>query len=615
MLQGVWQRWGFQARLLLSILMVLAVTIAASGMLFYLSSAATIESQTLALTSNTVSQMARSVDLYVENIGRLSRSISNDTSVQRALRVSDPAASVPRQPDDSFAVDYRLLTLATSWPSIQGIYLYANDGALFYFTRGQGPRHSISAADEPWAARMRQQAAPPVLLWPTAPETTVPAGGELVFSYIHLVKNTDTGRRIGYLKIDIDVSVMDDLLALADRAAQGRQVLLVDDGGHVIYDNTAALTSRQLDDLSPIGAPRAQGRLEWRGSAYLYTTQRSGYTSWRVWLLTPTELISSETRQAGLLVLTLCVGAMMLLSIIIYVVTKRVTRPLHLMAQTMARVEHGDLSVRVPPTPAPHELGRLSRDFNSMLESLERLITQVYQAQLREKDAQLLALQAQINPHFLFNTLNSMRALSRKGAAEAVSTMAESLADLFRYSMSNWNELVPLHEELKHVENYVTIQKARFGERICYRCAAPDALQDALVVKLSLQPLVENAIAHGLSRRADRLSITVDASHEAGRLAITVTDDGGGIEPATLLRLQEALARPVAAGELPTADVGIGVINIDRRVKLLFGEQYGLRFQVNHHVGTTVVVDLPFQSRGGYRELEAQGREDSRGGG
>jgi two-component system sensor histidine kinase YesM len=135
------------------------------------------------------------------------------------------------------------------------------------------------------------------------------------------------------------------------------------------------------------------------------------------------------------------------------------------------------------------------------------------------------------------------------------------------------------------------------------------------VVKLSLQPLVENAIAHGLGRRGERLHITVYAAADGDELAVAVADDGGGIELATLARLREALARPIAAGKLPTAEAGIGITNIDRRIKLLFGEQYGLRFQVTPEVGTTVTLHLPLQSRDGVYELEAHRSEDTRGGG
>jgi two-component system sensor histidine kinase YesM len=591
----MWNTWSIQAKLLLSILLVLSATIIASGVLFYVTSASTIERRTLSLTSNTVGQMTKNVDLYVAEIERLSQTMFGDAIVQRVLRASDLAARERRRPQDVDDITYRMLTLTASWTSIQGMYIFANDGYLFYIARGALPRRGYPIADEPWFDRMRQQTAPAVLLWPTGAETTVVQDSRQVFSHIRLLKDNLTGKKLGYLKIDLDIAVMHDLLGLSETTARSAQVLLLADDGHVIYDNAGMLTGQRLDDLRLVNVERAQGRLQWREHPYLYAAQRSEHTRWTTWVLIPVGSIAVEAQQTGVVVLLLCLGAVLLIGGILYVVTKRVTRPLRLMAQTMVRVEQGDLGLRVPITPARDEVGRLSRVFNTMLDSLERLVTQVYEARLREKDAQLLALQTQINPHFLFNTLNSMRALSRKQHADGVAVMAESLAELFRYSMSNWSELVPLREELAHVANYVTIQHARFGERFQFDCAVPAELLGTLVVKLSLQPLVENAITHGLDRRREGLRIVVQACPQGATLQIAVTDNGYGIDAPTLARLEESLARPVAAAELPTADVGIGLVNIDRRIKLLFGEQYGVVIQVAHNAGTTVALRLPYQ--------------------
>jgi two-component system sensor histidine kinase YesM len=591
----MWNGWSIQAKLLLSILLVLGATVLTSGVLFYLSSAATIERQTLSLTDNTVSQMTKNIDLYVSEIERLSLTMFGDATVQRVLRASDVGARTRRRQQDVDDITYRMLTLAASWQSIRGMYLFANDGALFYFTRGTLPQPGYPIESEPWYARMRQQTAPAVLLWPTGAETTVPGQGAPVFSHIRLIKNTFTGNKLGYLKIDVDVAVMRDLLALSDSAAQRAQVLLVADDGHVIYDGGGALIGQQIGDLSLAAASHGLGRLEWRGTAYMYAAQRSEHTRWTTWVLIPVESITREAQQTGLVVLLLCVAAVLVIGAILYVVTRRVTRPLQRMARTMARVEQGDIGVRVPEPPTRDEVGRLSRVFNTMLDSLEHLITQVYEAQLREKDAQLLALQTQINPHFLFNTLNSMRALSRRQQAGAVATIAESLADLFRYSMSNWNEPVPLHEELAHVTNYVTIQRARFGDRFTFESAVPAELLDTLVIKLSIQPLIENAISHGLDRRRDGLRIAIQAQLQGTDMQLDVIDNGAGIDAATLARLREALARPLASAQLPTADVGIGITNIDRRIKLLFGEQYGVVIQSELAAGTCVSLRLPHQ--------------------
>jgi two-component system sensor histidine kinase YesM len=591
----MWNSWSVQAKLLLSILLVLGATVIASGALFYFSSAAAIERRTLSLTDNTVDQMTKNIDLYVSEIERLSLTMFGDATVQRILRASDPSASERRRQQDVDDITYRMLTLAASWQSVHGMYIFANDGALFYFTRGTLPQPNYPIASEPWYAKMRQQAAPAALLWPTGVETAAPQHDQQVFSHIRLIKNISTGKKIGYLKIDVNIAVMREILALSDTTAHSAQALLVADDGHVIYDSAENLTGQRIDDLSLAGGNHAQGHLAWRGSAYLYAAQRSPYTHWTTWVLIPVESITGEARQTGLVVLLLCIGAVLVIGAILYAVTQRVTRPLRLMARTMARVEQGELAVRAPVPPGLDEVGRLSRGFNTMLDSLERLITQVYEAQLREKDAQLLALQTQINPHFLFNTLNSMRALGRKQQADAAATLAESLAELFRYSMSNWNEPVPLREELAHVANYVTIQRARFGDRFTFDCDVPAVLLSAPVVKLSLQPLVENAITHGLNRRREGLSIVVRACFKESALQIDVIDNGYGIDGPTLARIERTLTYSSAKAQLPTADVGIGIINIDRRIKLLFGEQYGVFIHVARDIGTTVSLQLPYE--------------------
>jgi two-component system sensor histidine kinase YesM len=613
MLRRMWNTWSIQAKLLLSILLVLAATVIASGVLFYLTSATTLERQTLSLTSNTVGQMTKNVDRYITEIERLSQTIFGDAIVQRALRASDPAARDRRQAQDVDDITYRLLTLEASWPSIQGMYIFANDGFLFYITRGKLPRRNYAIANEPWYDRMRTQTAPSVLLWPTGAETTVFQQGEQIFSHIRLIKDISTGKKLGYLKIDLNIGVMRDLLALSEATGRTAQVLLVADDGHVIYSNTGDLTGQKIHDLRLTNADHAQGRLLWRGRSYLYAAQRSEHTEWTTWALIPTDSVTVEVRQTGVVALLLCVGALLLIGGILYIVTQRVTQPLRLMARTMTRVEQGDLGVRVPITPARDEVGRLSRVFNTMLDSLERLITQVYEARLREKDAQLLALQTQINPHFLFNTLNSIRALSRKQHIDGVAAMAESLAELFRYSMSNWSEPVPLREELAHVANYVTIQSTRFGERFIFDCAVPAELLDALVVKLSIQPLIENAITHGLERRREGLRVGVRASLREATLTIEVTDNGHGIDARTLAQLESSLIGPATAAQLPTAEVGIGIVNIDRRIKLLFGEQYGIAFQVDRDVGTTVSLHLPYHRGDTTPARGAHGREYPRG--
>lgn len=594
MIAHFWQRCSIHVKMLLSFLLVCYVTVVASGVIFYISSVRAIERRSISLVSNTVNQMMKNVDFYVADIERLSLAVFGDPTVQRILRSTNTTSWQPT-PDDVNAMSYQMFSLSAPWSSVQGMYIFDNDGFLYYSTKGNTPKLDYRMTDEPWVAQVNQRTTPSALLWPTGTETTPVQPREQVFSLIRPINDIPTGNQLGYLKIDLNIKVMRQLLALHGSDAQSTRVLLLTDDGRVIYDNTNVLTGQRADDLQPRVHDLSRGRLLWRGQSYVYAAERSSYTQWTMIILLPSNVLLSEASQTGTLVLAIGITAMLLIGGLLYVVTRRIMRPLHVMAETMQRVEQGDLHVRVPFTPAPDEVGQLSRVFNTMLDSLERLITQVYEAQLREKDAQLLALQAQINPHFLFNTLNIMRALSRKHGAYVVGDIAEALADLFRYSMEGWDQRVPLHEELTHVEYYVTIQQIRFGDRFQFRCTIPPELRDAHVVKLSIQPLVENAITHGIARKSSSGLVTVSAERHADQLLICVADDGVGMDAATLEQLQQALDQAVPISvELPTAGIGIGLVNTNRRIKLLYGDQHGLTIESSPECGTTVWLRLPY---------------------
>ena len=171
------------------------------------------------------------------------------------------------------------------------------------------------------------------------------------------------------------------------------------------------------------------------------------------------------------------------------------------------------------------EIGRLSRIYNNMLDSITRLISEVYESKLAEKSAQLSALQAQINPHFLYNTLNIMKSISRIRGIEEVAEMSESLAELFQYSMKNLQHPVPLRNELDHIRDYMNIQQHRLSNRFELIMAVPDELLDASVLKLTIQPLVENAVIHGLGKVKAGGCIAIRASRRGPSLIVEVSDN------------------------------------------------------------------------------------------
>ena len=220
---------------------------------------------------------------------------------------------------------------------------------------------------------------------------------------------------------------------------------------------------------------------------------------------------------------------------------------------------------------------------------------------LSNRQAQYLALQNQINPHFLYNTLEAIRGDALSVGMRDIATITEALATFFRYTISNMDNLVSLEEELGNAENYFAIQNYRFGERISMQVtleAGSEAAVDFMIPKLTLQPIIENAIIHGLEGQVGPGQVSVDIATDGSRLLIDVKDDGIGMSEDVLEELSRRLVSPDAASNRDEKHRGgIALANVNNRIKLLFGEQYGLRVSSIEGTGTKVEIQLPVKRR------------------
>ncbi|MFT3849078.1 MAG: sensor histidine kinase [Propionivibrio sp.] len=220
---------------------------------------------------------------------------------------------------------------------------------------------------------------------------------------------------------------------------------------------------------------------------------------------------------------------------------------------------------------------------------------------LSNRQAQYLALQNQINPHFLYNTLEAIRGDALSMGMRDIAAITEALATFFRYTISNMDNLVSLEEELGNAENYFAIQNYRFGERISMQVTlevGSEAAVDYMIPKLTLQPIIENAIIHGLEGQVGPGKVSVDIATDGSRLLIDVKDDGIGMSEDVLEGLSRRLVSPDAAAHRDEKHRGgIALANVNNRIKLLFGEQYGLRVSSIEGTGTSVEIQLPVKRR------------------
>lgn len=245
----------------------------------------------------------------------------------------------------------------------------------------------------------------------------------------------------------------------------------------------------------------------------------------------------------------------------------------------------------------------LRRPVNQMMEAVKRASQDEYEAQNLRSQAEIYALQSQINPHFLYNTLDTIRSHALLCDARDIAAMTESLSTLFRYSISRPGEMATLKEELDNVKNYLLIQQYRFPDKVEYLVEGTEdeAILNYQMPILTIQPIVENAIHHGLEMKIGKGHIKLRAIRTEDRITLLVSDNGLGMSEERLEQLRRNLegtreGQEMFSGEERRKGAGIALANVDRRLKFYYGRQYGLRIRSTLGVGTMVEINLPFEA-------------------
>ena len=310
-----------------------------------------------------------------------------------------------------------------------------------------------------------------------------------------------------------------------------------------------------------------------------------GDSGWRVVSVSYVDELV-DRNMAEMLQLSCALGALVLACALLtsWVLSRLLTRPLRGLAGAMESFEADADHFTYHPVGGTREVRELSDSFGHMVLRIQQLMVTVRQEEINLRKTELKALQAQINPHFLYNTLDSIAWMCEQGQNADAVRMVHALARLFRISISKGHELIPIAKEIEHAESYLQIQKYRYKNRFTYTFSVDPACLDCLCNKITLQPILENAINHGLDLMVDEGEIEVQVCPDGGDILFRVRDNGVGM---TAEQVQAILHRQ------PGDRTGIGIKNVDDRLKIYFGKQYGLRIDSVPDVGTCVEIRMP----------------------
>lgn len=306
------------------------------------------------------------------------------------------------------------------------------------------------------------------------------------------------------------------------------------------------------------------------------------------------ETLAKDFNVTAVLIIVICIVCVVGFLLFAYLISRYIVRPLEHLSHKMSAQTGHNLIQSTQYLNRTDEIGTLYNEYNAMVESLNTAIKQDYQDKLIILDAQMKSLEARINSHFLFNTLEAINSIAELEDNETIASMSLALGNMFRYTLKTQSEIVTIQDELEHVQDYVSIQQIRFDNRFQLNVDISEELRNYKVLKLILQPLVENALYHGLNYCTIGDTITIRVYTKQALLFIDVHDNGQGIVSDTLEILQHTLSEEASFTELGHRNKqSIGLKNIHSRIELYYGKGYGLTVTSQSSKWTNIQIKLP----------------------
>ena len=558
-----------------------------------------------------------SIDLYIQNISELAKQPIFDDDVKNTL-VENNKQKLSYVKDDEALIDKRLINYINGFYEdeatkpvskfitrnlafnryIQSIFIMDLSGKYMYFTRDNSIIRGFVPQQNGWYDRTLLEDGRATLVgsydiyqYTTGRKRDI--ADRYVFGLTRAIKHLHY--KLGVILINVDTRYFEDVCSGMEMS-EGERTVILDGENNIVYDSHPVYIAQSAEssgyDLSLLAGMELENeydRVEIDKKKWIVVPVQSEKCEWKLVRVIPEYNLYHESwqiREKLSILLAVFVASMVLVTIGI---SYSITNPLKKFIRTMKEIEKGDLSQRCHMK-YKDEIGQLGRSFNRMLHKIEMLIKIVNATNARKREAELQALQAQINPHFIYNTMESLRMMAKLNGDQDTSQMAMILGKLLRYSINLKNKIVTVADEIEHLKHYITIQNYRFNNRFRLVLNIDEALLEMKVIKLIYQPIVENFICHGMENREGEGIIRIEGGQDAEGVYFRIEDNGCGMVAEELTELNRKLND---FSEVEESSGGVGLRNVNERIRLYYGEAYGLAIESKAGFGTTVTIRLP----------------------
>ncbi len=398
----------------------------------------------------------------------------------------------------------------------------------------------------------------------------------------------NAGESQSVLLILIDEYLLENLYSSTQE--QGGEVYIYDQGGYIVSHSNKKMLGKQFIDVNymqNVYGMNCSNIIQKLGESYMLSTYLDEKTGWTIVEESPTRIILGALNETYWIMGSLLAAGLLLAVVVSVFISRHVSNPLTELSDSMDKFGSDDFT---PPCvrSVTQEINHLQESFNHMAIEISNLMGIIREREQQKRVLEVNFLRAQINPHFLYNTLFSIRCAVEVGKGSQAAQMLTAFIDLLRSTLAVKGSTVPLRDELETTRKYLVVQKLRYGEKINYEIEMQEETKNCMVPPLILQPLVENAIFHGIEAKSEAGTVIIESALQGENLLLTITDDGAGMDEETLKRVRSG-CRQTAVENAHS----IGMSNVHNRIRLNYGEGYGLFAESSQGIGTTITLVLP----------------------
>ncbi|NOU64644.1 HAMP domain-containing protein [Paenibacillus sp. LMG 31461] len=588
-------RFSIKAKLTFAFLFLGLLTILLMGFLSYTYYSGGIKRDFYRISQEATLRLNHHIDFYIYQLGKSTSSVAKDELIQQWMKQGQ-SHSLKEKVD---VQNVLRRSVALNYPEIAGMFLLTPDGRTLAMSNLSLTSEEVFN-DEPWSYDGFQEK---TVVIPTHTVKYI-TGDVRVLSLelpIYSIENMDF---LGKLVIDFYLDEINRTFEKAALAPKGRFFIISEEDSIVYYPEYSWLgVDRKLTELGKLdlSVNESASIQEWEGRKTLVAVTKSETTGWSFVSTVPFAEMASATKNTPNAMIAAFLIIALGIVLTVPFLSSIFVRPILHLSKVMSNVERGDLNVRAVYVSGHDEFQYLNRSFNMMVDQIQELIETVstlkykeVSLQLREKEAMVKALQTQINPHFLYNSLDIIKSMAYLEDMPEIVNMARSLADFYRYTAKDTDSMVKLEDELTQLKHYLSIIHVRFPGTFRSQFSLNDQFMKCLIPKLIIQPLVENAVKYAIEPKAGKGSIIVNAFNDLTDLVIEVADNGPGIRPDRLAEIKSMLTQLSENAQLGYGrQQSLGIANVHARIVLQYGSQYGVRMDSFESRGTVVSIRLP----------------------